>query len=53
MCVRLKLLSDLKSTLAGKLFQTLTTRSRKKVDLTRIVQCYKAANNNMHISIPL
>jgi len=28
--VRLKLLSDLKSTLAGRLFQTLTTRSLNK-----------------------
>jgi len=30
--VRLKLLSNLKSTLAGRLFQTLTTRWLKKVD---------------------
>jgi len=28
--VRLKLLSDLKSALAGRLFQTITTRSLKK-----------------------
>jgi len=39
--MRLKLLSDLKSTLAGRLFQTLTTRSLKKVDLTRIVQLWR------------
>jgi len=38
--VRLKLLGDLKSTLASRLFQTLTTHSLKKMDLTRIVQLF-------------
>ena len=36
--MRVKLLSELKSTLAGRLFHTLTTRSLKNVDLTRAEQ---------------
>jgi len=36
----LELLIKIKSILAGRLFQTLTTRSLKKVDLTRIEQLF-------------
>jgi len=36
--VRVKLLSGLKSTFAGRPFHTITTRSLKNVDLTRAEQ---------------
>jgi len=38
--VRVKLVSELQSTLAGRLFHTLTTRSVKRVDLTRAEQLF-------------